>query len=59
MLEIGTRAERWDEQTKNNFLKEYSLTADHKEKKYFMCTKCEISPSTKRVIYMKFEDYRE
>lgn len=53
----GTRAEIWSEETKNNFLKENSLRENQTETKYYKCTNYEISPVTKRVIYMQFAEY--
>lgn len=66
-IDIGNsrNAEKWNDSMKNNFLNDNSLNIGpddagtiRAEKKYYMCTQCEISPVTKRVIYMKFVDYK-
>lgn len=53
----GNRAETWGEETKNNFLKENSLTDDQTEPKYYRCSQYEISSVTKRVMYIQFIEY--
>lgn len=65
-IKNSQNAEKWNDSKKNDFLNDNSLNIGpddagtiRAEKKYYMCTKCEISPVTKRVIYMKFEDYKE
>ena len=51
------------DEEKNKFLKENSLiqNSDGKtyETKYYMCTACNISKITKKVNYIKFEEYKE
>lgn len=66
-IKNSKNAEKWTDDKKNKFLNENSLIIETNEageeigaeKKYYMCTKCEISSATKRVIYMKFDDYKE
>lgn len=53
----GISAEKWTEEMKNNFLKENTLENGNTEIKYYKCINYEISPVTKRVIYMQFIDY--
>lgn len=50
--------EKLDEKAKNKFLQENSLT-ENNETKYYMCDFYEISKVTKRVMYIKFVEYKE
>lgn len=50
--------EKLDDQAKNKFLQENSLTDDN-ETKYYMCDFYEISNVTKRVMYIKFVEYKQ
>ena len=46
----------------NNFLKQNSLTQHNDgtlETKYFMCTDIKVSEKTHRVMYIKFDEYKE
>ena len=55
-FEFATDAE------KNKFLKENSLTKNSSDEyitKYYMCTYCKVSETTKKVYYIKFEEYKE
>lgn len=50
------------DEEKNKFLKENSLMQNSENEystKYYMCTEVKISEKTKKVIYMKFENYKE
>lgn len=50
------------DEEKNKFLKENSLTQNTDNTystKYYMCTEIKISEVTKKVIYIKFDDYKE
>ena len=54
--------EKLEEEEKNKFLKENSLTKNDDNTystKYYMCTEVKVSEATKRVIYIKFDDYKE
>lgn len=64
-VDIGTNknVEKWNEQRKNNFLKNNLLVTDENSEyynytKYFSCedTDYKISQVTKRVIYIKFKE---
>lgn len=58
-VDIGLikNVEKWNEQRKNEFLKENSLGTDNYTK-YFKCldTDYKISSATKRVMYIKFRE---
>lgn len=50
------------DEEKNKFLKENSLTKNNDNTystKYYMCTEVKVSEATKRVVYIKFDDYKE
>lgn len=49
--------EKATEEEYSNFLKENSLNQDN-ETKYYICKEVKISSLTKRVIFVKFEEYK-
>ncbi|NLC88055.1 MAG: hypothetical protein GX682_04700 [Clostridiaceae bacterium] len=56
-VQVGSKTnfEKVEEQEKNTFLKENSMTSEN-EIKYYICTDVKISNITKRVMYIKFEE---
>lgn len=61
-VEKDSHFEAKTDEEKNEFLKQNSLVKNEDNTfstKYYMCTEIKISSVTKRVMYIKFEEYKE